>query len=104
MTRLHVNGRILGHKRALRNSDPNTSIIGLEGVNNKEDCMFYLGKRVAWVYKATKVVKGSKYRVIWGRITRPHGNTGKVKAKFTSNLPVSSFGQTVRVMLYPSRI
>ena len=43
------------------------------------------------VYKAQKSVRGSKIRVIWGKITRPHGNGGIVRAKFRSNLPPKSF-------------
>jgi ribosomal protein L35AE/L33A len=34
---------------------------------------FYLGKRVAFVYRAKKEIRGSKIRVIWGKVTRPHG-------------------------------
>lgn len=34
----------MGHKRAKRNTRPNTSLIQLEGVANKEDTQFYLGK------------------------------------------------------------
>ena len=34
---------------------------------------FYLGKKVAFVYRAQKEVRGSKIRVIWGKVTRPHG-------------------------------
>lgn len=85
---------------------------------------FYCGKRVAYVYRASKEVRGTKLRVIWGTITRPHGthsnqcsavqvsaltkicagNSGCVRAKFRHNLPPRSFGASVRVMLYPSSI
>lgn len=34
---------------------------------------FYLGKKIAYVYTAQKEVRGSKIRVIWGKVTRPHG-------------------------------
>ncbi len=34
---------------------------------------FYLGKKVAFVYRAQKEIRGSKIRVIWGKVTRPHG-------------------------------
>ena len=42
--RLYSKGRILGHKRAKRNSRPNTTLIQIEGVATKEDAQFYLGK------------------------------------------------------------
>lgn len=72
----------MGHKRAKRNTRPNTSLIQIEGVATKEDAQFYLGKvcatarligtpligykRVAFVYKAKREIQGSKVRVIWG--------------------------------------
>jgi large subunit ribosomal protein L35Ae len=34
---------------------------------------FYVGKRIAFVYRAQKEIRGTKIRVIWGKITRPHG-------------------------------
>ncbi|KAF5380503.1 hypothetical protein D9615_004680 [Tricholomella constricta] len=98
--RLYSKGRVLGHKRAKRNTRPNTSLIQIEGVATKEDAQFYLGKRVAFVYKAKREIQGSKVRVIWG----PHGSSGVVKSKFRSNLPPRAFGASVRVMLYPSTI
>ncbi|KAF8511807.1 60S ribosomal protein L33-A-like protein [Hysterangium stoloniferum] len=103
-TRLYSKGRVLGHKRGKRNTRPNTSLIQIEGVSNKEEAQFYLGKRIAYVYRAKKEVHGTKVRVIWGRVTRPHGNSGVVKSKFRSNLPPMCFGASVRVMLYPSNI
>ena len=34
---------------------------------------FYLGKKVAFVYRAKREVRGSNIRVIWGKVTRAHG-------------------------------
>ncbi len=42
--RLYCKGRVLGHKRAKRNTRPNTSLLQIEGVATKEDAQFYLGK------------------------------------------------------------
>jgi len=79
-------------------------LLQIENVKCKEDTAFYHGKRVAYVYRAQREVNGSKLRVVWGRISRAHGNSGIVKAKFRTNLPAMSFGASVRVMLYPSRV
>ncbi|CAO3671818.1 unnamed protein product [Umbelopsis vinacea] len=101
---LYSKGRVLGYERAKRNQNENTSLIQVEGVQTPKDAQFYLGKRIAYVYRAKREVNGSKIRVIWGRVTRTHGGNGVVKAKFRSNLPPKTFGASVRVMLYPSSI
>ncbi|KAG4303484.1 hypothetical protein PCANB_000147 [Pneumocystis canis] len=102
--RLYVKGRHLSYQRGKRNTNPNVSIIRIDGVTTKEDTSFYLGKRVAYVYKAKKEIRGTKIRVIWGRITRSHGNSGCVRANFRHNLPPCTLGAPVRIMLYPSTI
>ncbi|OBT47565.1 hypothetical protein VE00_03008 [Pseudogymnoascus sp. WSF 3629] len=101
---VYVKGRHLSYQRGKRITTPGTSLIKIEGVENTEGANFYLGKKVAFVYRAQREVRGSKIRVIWGKITRPHGNSGVVRAQFRRNLPPKSFGASVRVMLYPSSI
>ncbi|CAI2168443.1 920_t:CDS:2 [Funneliformis geosporum] len=96
--RLYAKGRHLGYKRSKKNQSPNTSLIKIEGVATKEDTQFYLGKHVAFVYRAKREKNGSKIRVIWGRVTRSHGNGGVVKAKFRKNLPPKTFGASVRIV------
>ena len=107
--RLYVRGVFTGFKRGQRVQHENTSLLKLEGVYTQQDAKFYLGKRAVYVFKAHKKVakhghEKTRVRAIWGRITRVHGNSGVVRAKFRHNLPPSAMGKRVRIMLYPSNI
>ncbi|KAJ7558508.1 hypothetical protein O6H91_04G043600 [Diphasiastrum complanatum] len=102
--RLYVRGTILGYKRSKSNQYPSTSLLQIEGVNTKEEVNWYLGKRIAYVYKAKTKKNGTLFRCIWGRVVRAHGASGVVRARFRTNLPPASLGGKVRVFLYPSRI
>ena len=107
--RLWTRGVILGYRRGRHYQYPEIALLKIDGVQTREDTHFYYGKRVAFVYKAkTKktTFRGSKtrMRVTWGKIVRAHGNSGVVRARFSTNLHSETFGRTVRVMLYPSQI
>merc|ERR1712146_812048 len=68
--RLYAKGLILGYKRSKSNCYANCTLLKIDGVRTKEDTQFYLGKRVAYVYKAKTEVKNSKYRVMWEGVAR----------------------------------
>ena len=113
-SRLYTRGVFVSYKRRQSTILHHTALIKIEGVNDKTDVDFYLGKRVAYIYKAqrpqkkmaTKGIDGAttKFRVIWGTVQRPHGNNGVVRCGFRKNLPPQALGSYVRVFLYPSRV
>ena len=49
----------MGFRRGKRSQHPNQTLVKIEGVDRKEDTSFYLGKRVAYVYRVHKRGKGT---------------------------------------------
>ncbi|KAL0226730.1 hypothetical protein P9112_014054 [Eukaryota sp. TZLM1-RC] len=102
MSRLYAKGLFLGFKRNLNNQDESVSLVKIDGVNTVDDARWYEGKRVAFLYNA-KNKKEGKTRIIWGKVVRPHGNSGVVRCRFRRNLPPRAIGAPLRIMMYPHR-
>ena len=97
--RLYVKAIFAGFRRGRHDTkNNNQALLKIEGLNDRKEAQYYLGKRVVYIYK-----NKSGFQSIWGRISAQHGNNGTVKAIFNTRLPPRAIGCTIRVMLYPVR-
>mmetsp|Transcript_22978 Transcript_22978/g.19942 ORF Transcript_22978/g.19942 Transcript_22978/m.19942 type:complete len:138 (-) Transcript_22978:248-661(-) len=101
--RLWVKSVFTGFRRSKETQNENQVLLKIQGVNDSKSTAFYWGKRCAYIYKAHTTKNNTKYRCIWGRVSRAHGSNGLVIAQFRKNLPPRAMGATVRVFLYPHR-
>jgi large subunit ribosomal protein L35Ae len=105
LDRLYSRGIFLGYRRGISLQNTNQGLVRIEGVKSREEAKWYLGKRLAYVYKAKKEAKKgpTNFRSIQGKVISVHGNNGVVRASFSPNLPGQAVGKLVRVLLYPFR-
>jgi large subunit ribosomal protein L35Ae len=103
--RLYSKGRILGYKRGKRNQRPDTSLIQLEGVANKEEAGFYLGKVSIAASGVRRARRTSEAAATWAApITIPTatcGLTPRCHRRRVASSPSTSM-TTVPVLLGPA--
>ena len=101
--RLYQKGVFTGFRRGKTTQREGQALVKIQNCSDLNGAKFYLGKRVAYVFKAKNTVNNTRYRVSWGKVIKTHGHAGSVRVSFTKNLPARAMGSTVRVMLYPNK-
>ena len=100
--RLYQNGIFTGFRRGKTTQTEANALITVENCHDKAGARWYLGKRVAYVFKGKKSVNNTKFRVRWGKVVNTHGHQGKIRVAFRKNLPPHAMGARVKIMLYPN--
>jgi large subunit ribosomal protein L35Ae len=77
---LYAKGVFVGFKRGKSTQSEQFALLKVKGLNDKKDATFYFGKRVAYIFKAKTLRNNTKFRTIWGKIVKSHGNSGLVRA------------------------
>ena len=101
--RLYQKGIFTGFRRYRIGQVMHQALIHIQNCKDKQSARWYLGKRVAYIYKVPSKVNDTRFRVSWGKVINTHGHAGGVRAKFNTNITAGAMGATVRVMLYPNR-
>merc|ERR1719379_2437047 len=101
--RLYQRGKFTGFRRARMSQNSNQALVHIENCQDKASAKFYLGKRVAYVYKVKNEKNNTRYRCSWGKVINTHGAAGAVRVSFRRNITGHAQGALVRVMLYPNK-
>merc|ERR1711907_390182 len=86
--RLYARGVFTGYRRARQSQRDGQALVHIENCSDKKGAAWYLGKRVAYVYK------------VKNKVMNTHGHGGTVRVSFKRNITPAAMGAMVRVMLY----
>ncbi len=89
---LHIimKGSVMNYRGSHKTQDTKRMIIQPENSKTKEDAEKLIGKKVTWTSPAGKKISGT--------ITKPHGNSGAVLARFDeAGLPGQALGTEILI-------
>lgn len=92
---LTIPATFVSHKRSQRKIYPRYALLRMPCVKDRESAKKYVNNAVLYVRNGKENS---------GVITRVHGNSGVVMARFEKNLPPQDIGNTVQVKLWKMNI
>jgi large subunit ribosomal protein L35Ae len=101
--RLYQKGIFTGFRRYRIGQVMNQALVTIQNCADKAGARWYMGKRVAYVYKVKNTVNDTRFRCSWGKVVSTHGHAGAVRVTFNKNITARAMGAQVRVMLYPNK-
>ncbi len=85
-----VKALVISFRRGRHTVKTNQVILELPGVKNRRQAAAFVGKKVIYVTEGGKKLKGT--------ITAPHGNKGRVRARFERGVPGQIIGKKVEIV------
>jgi large subunit ribosomal protein L35Ae len=85
-----LEGLITGYRRGGNRQINTHMLLKFEGYNSDKAAAQLIGKTVVWLSPAGKRLKG--------KILRPHGRNGVVRAKFEHGLPGDAIGGKITIV------
>lgn len=85
-----MKARVINYRRGKRTQKTNQFILQPEKSKNKEDAAKLLGKKAEWTTPSG--------RKLTGEVTRIHGNSGAVVARFQKGLPGQALGTEIEIL------
>ena len=80
---------VINYRGGKRTQKVNQFVLSPEKSKNKEDAAKLLGKKVEWTTSSGKK--------LIGEVTRVHGNSGAVVARFEKGLPGQALGTQIEI-------
>jgi len=85
-----MKARVINYRGGKRTQKVNQFVLQPEKLKSKEDAAKLLGKNVEWTTSSGKKLSGT--------ITRVHGNSGAVVARFEKGLPGQALGTEIEIL------
>jgi len=85
-----LRGLVVSFRRGRHTARTNQVIIEVPGVGDRKRASALIGRRVVYVTEGGRKLKGV--------ITAPHGNRGRVRARFERGLPGQIVGKKVDIL------
>ncbi len=85
-----MNAVIVNFRSSRKRQETNHMVIKVEGVSDRKKAETLVGKKVVWTSPAGKKLEG--------KIASAHGNSGAVRAIFTTGMPGQSVGTKIEIL------
>lgn len=85
-----MKGLLVSYKRGRHLIHPKQGLVKATGIDSKAKAQALVGRKVTYTTKSGKKISG--------KVTRPHGNKGLVRARFNKGLPGQAIGREVEII------